>query len=65
MVVLAEDLYGQAVEALGDDPTDLDARLLARAADLIELGIQQLERGHKRGVAALWRAAVISAWLIR
>jgi hypothetical protein len=65
MVVLAEDLYGQAVEALGDDPTDLDARLLARTADLIELGIQQLERGHKRGVAALWRAAVISAWLIR
>lgn len=65
MVVLAENLLEQAEAGLGDDPSDLDLRLFNRAVDLLELGIARLQEGHVRGVAAVWRSAVISAWLIR
>ena len=64
MVELAEDLFAQAEAAIGDDASDLDKRLLNRAAELIELGLAKLEEGQKRGVAALWRAAVICTWLL-
>lgn len=64
MVVLADDLYEQAETALGDDPTELELRLFQRAGRLIELGKAKLEEGNKRGVAALWRASVICAWLL-
>jgi HEPN domain-containing protein len=61
---LAQELYAQADAAIGDDASDLEKRLLNRAADLIEAGLARLEEGHKRGVAPLWRAAVICSWLI-
>ncbi len=64
MAELANNLYEEAVVAVGDDPTQLQARLLALAERLIERGEEQLEAGNKRGVAPLWRAAVISRWLI-
>lgn len=61
---LAKHLYEEAAAAVGDAPTELDKRLLNLAADLIEVGIEKLESGHKRGVAPLWRAAVICRWLL-
>jgi HEPN domain-containing protein len=64
MVELAHQLYGEAEIAIGEDPTELEARLFARAGRLIELGEQMLEEGHKRGVAPIWRGAVISRWLV-
>ena len=64
MLQLAEALLMDAEVALGDEASDLDLRLLNRAGSLIEIGIERLEAGHKRGVAALWRSAVISTWLI-
>jgi HEPN domain-containing protein len=64
MAELANTLYEEATMAVGDDPTELQSRLLALAGRLIERGEQQLEDGNKRGVAALWRGAVISRWLI-
>ena len=64
MVDLAHHLYGEAEIAIGDEPTELEARLFARAGRLIELGEQILEDGLKRGVAPIWRAAVISRWLM-
>ena len=44
--------------------SELERRLLQRAGRLIELGKERLEAGHKRGVAALWRASVICSWLL-
>ncbi|HET9948249.1 MAG TPA: hypothetical protein VFQ22_04980 [Longimicrobiales bacterium] len=61
---LADTLLAQATEAVGDDAPELHQRLLARAGRLIERGHEALEQGHVRGVAALWRGAVICAWLI-
>ena len=63
MVDLAQRLFSEAESVVGDEASELDSRLLERARDLIERGIAQLEEGNKRGVAALWRAAVISLWL--
>jgi hypothetical protein len=51
------------VAALGDDPTELEATLLQRAERLIAAGEAMLEDGKKRGVALVWRGAVISSWL--
>jgi HEPN domain-containing protein len=64
MAELAHRLFEEARVALGDDPTELEERLLALAGRLIERGEQKLEEGHVRGVAPLWRGAVISRWLI-
>jgi HEPN domain-containing protein len=64
MADLANTLYEEALVAVGDDPTELEERLLALAGRLLERGEQALEEGRTRGVAALWRAAVISSWLI-
>jgi hypothetical protein len=64
MVELAHHLYAEAEVAIGDEPTELEARLHARAGRLIELGEQMLEEGRRRGVAPIWRAAVISRWLL-
>jgi len=64
MSELANRLYEEAKVAVGDHPTELKERLLALAGRLIERGEQRLEEGHVRGVAPLWRGAVISRWLI-
>jgi len=64
MLVVANNLFEQAQEAVGEEPTELQERLLALAGRLIERGEQMLEDGYTRGVAPLWRGAVISSWLI-
>ena len=61
---VAEELHEQATAALPDDATELQLRVLNRAGDLIEIGLRRLEAGYKRGVAALWRSAVMSSWLL-
>lgn len=64
MVRLARTLLARAEAAVGDDPTELEARLLAVARRSIERGQAMLEAGYKRGVGPIWRGAVISRWLI-
>ncbi|MEX2048625.1 MAG: HEPN domain-containing protein [Gemmatimonadota bacterium] len=64
MVELATVLFAEAEVAVGDDPTSLQARLLAIAGRSIERGVAMLEDGKKRGVGAVWRGAVISRWLV-
>jgi hypothetical protein len=61
---LAQKLLEQATAAIGEDATELQWRLLNRAEQLIALGLARLEMGEDRGVAALWRAAVIAHWLL-
>ena len=64
MVVLARHLYDEAEIALGEEPTELEKRLFAQAGRLIERGEKMLADGNKRGVAPIWRGAVISRWLM-
>jgi hypothetical protein len=64
MVELAHSLHAEAEIAIGDDPTPLQQQLFERAGRLIERGEALIADGHKRGVAPVWRGAVISAWLI-
>jgi HEPN domain-containing protein len=64
MADLAEERYRAALEAVGDDPTELQSALLRRARRLVDAGMAKLEEGQHRGVGALWRAAVICTWLI-
>jgi hypothetical protein len=64
MVALAHHLHEEAKIAIGDDPTPLELRLFQRAGRLIELGETMIEKGYERGVAPVWRGAVISRWLM-
>jgi len=64
IVKVADNLYGQAEEAIGTEPTELERLMLVRAGRLIEHGKTMLEEGHQRGIAPLWRASVICAWLL-
>jgi len=64
MVDLSHHLYAEAEVAIGDTPTELEATLFARAGRLIEAGETMLAEGKKRGVALVWRGAVISRWLM-
>jgi HEPN domain-containing protein len=64
MVALAHELHAQAEVAIGDDPTELEQQLFERAGRLIAHGEELIADGHKRGVAPVWRGAVISQWLI-
>jgi len=64
MVELATEFYAAADLAVEGDPTALRERLLGIARRSIERGTAALEEGHKRGVGAVWRGAVISRWLI-
>jgi HEPN domain-containing protein len=64
MVELAHELHAQAEVAIGDDATPLEQQLFERAGRLIERGEALIADGHERGVAPVWRGAVISRWLI-
>lgn len=61
---LATTLFEQAGAAVGSEPTDLQAALLARAARMLEQGQANMENGSCRGLGALWQAAVISSYLV-
>jgi hypothetical protein len=60
MVELAKSLYDKAAAT---NPTGVKAVMLERAKALIAKGIAMVEEGKVRGVAPLWRGAVISAWI--
>jgi len=60
---LAHQLFEEATAVVGDDPSELEARLLGRARRLIAVGEEKLAEGNPRGVAPLWSSAVISLWL--
>lgn len=64
LLELSEDLYAEADASLGDDATELQLRVLARAGELLEIGKARLDAGRLRGIAALWRSAMMSHWLI-
>jgi HEPN domain-containing protein len=64
MVDLAHELLDEAEVAIGADPTELQEHMLARAGRLIARGEELIADGYKRGVAPVWRGAVISRWLI-
>lgn len=64
MEKLAIGLYERAIAALGDEATPLQEELLEHARRYIARGQELLAEGYVRGVAALWRAAVISSWLL-
>ena len=51
-------------DAIGDDPTELQQRLLAHAIRLKERGAEAINTWHWRGVGLLWRSSVTSALLI-
>jgi hypothetical protein len=61
---LAETLLEQAREAIGPEPTQLQAALLDRALRLLERGKEGLGSGERRGLGALWQSAVISSYLV-
>lgn len=61
---LAETLYAQARDTIGPEPNEVQEALLTRAARLIEHGKAKLESGSFRGLGALWKAAVLSTWLL-
>lgn len=61
ILVLAQAQYEAAV-ATG--PQGVAATLLERARALLDTGQAVLEAGSVRGVASLWRSAVISTWVL-
>ncbi len=64
ILALAQDLYGQAVEYVGEEPDDLQAALLLRAEHMLTAGEENLNNGTCRGLGALWQVAVISSYLL-
>lgn len=64
MIDVASTLHEQATAAVGEDDSELRKRVLARAGSLLDNGVRRVEAGQLRGVAALWRSATMSAWLI-
>lgn len=60
---LAKTQYDEAVLALGAEPDELQAALLARATRMLEAGEAALSNGTCRGIGALWQVAVISSYL--
>jgi hypothetical protein len=64
MSELATTLLDEARTALGPEPTEFEAVLLARAARLLERGNEALSNGTCRGIGALWQSAVLSSYLV-
>jgi hypothetical protein len=63
---VALDLLGKAKQAVERDPTQMKRHLLSVAEQLFREGTEQLSgpRGSERALAALWKSAAISSWLI-
>ena len=64
LLSLAEDMIVIAEEAIGENPTEVQQRLLNHAIRLKERGAEAINTWHWRGVGLLWRSAVTSAVLI-
>jgi hypothetical protein len=63
---VAEDLLRKAKAAVERDPTAMKRHLLSVAEQLFREGTEHLSgrRGSERALAALWKSAAISSWLI-
>ncbi|WP_405283244.1 hypothetical protein V3331_15395 [Gaopeijia maritima] len=59
----AEELLRQASAAVGGDD-GLNGQVLSWAETFFARGEEKIESGQPRGVAALWKAAVLSHWLL-
>ena len=61
---LAKELLTEAVGHVGDAPTPLEKLLLDWSYQFYVTGEQQVESGQPRGVAWLWKSAVVSAYIL-
>jgi len=64
LLSLAEDMIVIAEEAIGENPTEVQQRMLNHAIRIKERGAEAINTWHWRGVGLLWRSAVTSAVLI-
>lgn len=64
LLARAQDLYGDAVDAVGAEPTQLQTILLERAASMLATGEANLSNETCGGSGAIWQAAVISRYLL-
>lgn len=64
LLALAQELYAQAVEIVGDEADELQAALLLRAEHMLAAGEENVNNGTCRGLGALWQVAVISSYLV-
>lgn len=64
MLVLAQSLYDDAVLAVGDSPSTLQADLLARAGAMIQMALSHQGWRGSTTVSPLWRAAVMAAHVL-
>lgn len=64
LIDVGTQLLEEAEASLGDTATELELRVFNRASGLLETGIRRVEAGYLRGIAAVWRSSVMSAWLI-
>lgn len=64
MLVLAQSLYDDAVLAVGDSPSTLQADLLARAGAMIQMAVSHQGWRGSTTVSPLWRAAVMAAYVL-
>ncbi len=61
---LAKTLLADATAAVGSEPTDLEAALLAKATTMLGMGEGSVANGTCRGLGALWQVALIGTYLI-
>jgi hypothetical protein len=61
---LAEDLLGLARAEVEAGGSAVEAVLLGWAERFFEVGSDKLSQGNVRGVAALWKSAVLSHWIV-
>jgi len=61
---LAEELLEAARAEVGDGTDTVESVLFGWAERFYEIGTTQLGEGNLHGVAALWKSAVISVWIV-
>ena len=61
LIDLAESELAAARAALALEPNEDLQKLLERAVQALESGIEQIENGNTRGIQLIWRAAVVGA----
>jgi hypothetical protein len=61
LIEVAEAELEAARIALEEEPNEEFEKLLARAVNAFETGVELVETGHPRGIQKIWRAAVVGA----
>ena len=64
LLVLADEMIAGAEDAIGENPTEAQQRLLELAVRLRNRGAEAINAWQWRGVGLLWRSAITSAVLI-